>query len=75
MLNTNIKGTLYSVNIKYTIVKVSIHKILVKSQKIVEHANSIWNNTTVSIYRRYITSDTPNIIETELYFIVGKNCN
>ena len=32
---------LYSVNIKYKIVKLNILKMLVKSQKIVEQANSI----------------------------------
>ncbi len=34
--------------------------MLVKSQKIVEQASSISNNTTVTTYREYTTLDAPN---------------
>ena len=50
----------HSVNIKYIMVKAFIFKMLVKSQKIVKQANSIWNNTTVTIYCKYTTLEAPN---------------
>ena len=63
---------LHSVNIKYKIVKLKILKILAKSQKIVEQANSILNNTTLTIYCEYTILDGSNINKTEIHFILCK---